>query len=103
MTYAGSLCKVYKNKIILCAFFSQKSVDISAYICYYIITGNGKHQKEKRLSNMTKIYTNSDMTIKIRIYERSYTVIINGMYVYNAPTVKEAYKKALTAYRTLHI
>ena len=52
---------------------------------------------------MTKIYTNSDMTIKIRIYERSYTVIINGMYVYNAPTVKEAYKKALTAYKTLHI
>ena len=52
---------------------------------------------------MTKIYTNSDMTIKIRIYERSYTVIINGMYVYNASTVKEAYRKALTAYKTLHI
>lgn len=104
MTCTGSLYKVYKNKIILCAFFSQKSVDIYKDICYYIITGNGKHQKEKRLASMkTKIYTNGDMTIKIRVYERSYTVVINGVYLYNAPTIREAYKKALTAYKTLHI
>lgn len=104
MTYTEPLCRVYKNKIILCAFFSQKSVDISVDMCYYIITGNGKHQKEKRLSNMkTKIYTNGDMVIKIRVYEHSFTVVINGVYLYNAPTIKEAYRKALTAYKTLHI
>lgn len=51
----------------------------------------------------TKIYTNGDMVIKIRVYERSFTVIINGVYLYNAPTIKEAYRKALTAYKTLHI
>lgn len=42
------------------------------------------------------------MTIEIRVYEKSFTVIINGMYLYNAQTAREAYKKAYSAYRALH-
>lgn len=42
------------------------------------------------------------MTIEIRTYEDSYTVIVNGLYLYNAKTVREAYKKAYSAYRALH-
>lgn len=42
------------------------------------------------------------MTIEIRTYKDSFTVIVNGLYLYNARTAKEAYKKAYSAYRALH-
>ena len=56
------------------------------------VKGLRKYKKER----------GKNMTIEIRTYEDSYTVIINGMYIYNAQTVKEAYKRAYSAYRALH-
>ena len=56
----------------------------------------------KKSPQIQKQKGDKNMTIEIRTYENSYTVIINKLYLYNAKTAKEAFKRAYSAYRALH-